>query len=107
MEANLMSDFNRFGDTLTGAMARNVAAWIDSSVASLGVQTFRSASLWWRSPGGSPIYLSAMITDPQASDDELHRELRRVETEWGAKPVSLWDCWAARDLSTKGFKRDW
>ena len=102
-----MSDVNRVEDTPTGAMALNVAAWIDSSVASLGVQTFRSASLWWRKPGGSPIYLSAIITDPQSADDALRMDLREVQTEWGARPVSLWDCWAARDLSAMGFQREW
>ena len=88
-------------------MALNVVAWIDSSVGCLGVQTFRSASLWWRTPGGSPIYLSAIITDPQSADDALLTDLRRVETEWRPRSVSLWDCWAARDLSPMGFRREW
>lgn len=91
----------------TKAMALNVAAWIDSSVLCLGVQTFRTASLWWRKPGGSPIYLSAIVTDPMAADDVLHADLRLVETKWGTEQVSLWDCWAVRDLSGMGFKRQW
>lgn len=102
-----MTDFTRVRDSTTMATALNVAAWIDSSVACLGVQTFRTASLWWRKPGGSPIYLSAIITDPQAADDVLHADLRLVETEWGTKGISLWDCWATRDLTGMGFKRQW
>ena len=102
-----MIHFSKVEDSMTKAMALNVAAWIDSSVACLGVQTFRTASLWWRKPGGSPIYLSAIITDPQATVDTLHTDLRLVETEWGTEQISLWDCWAMRDLSGTGFKRQW
>jgi len=102
-----MAHFRRVEKSSTKAMALNVAAWIDSSVVCLGVQTFRTASLWWRKPGGSPIYLSAIITDPQATDDVLHADLRSVQTEWGTKGISLWDCWAVRDLSGMGFKRQW
>lgn len=58
-------------------------------------------------PGGSPIYLSAIITDPQAADDILDADLRLVKTAWGTGPVSLWDCWAARDLGGLGFRRQW
>jgi len=102
-----MAHFRRVEKSSTKAMALNVAAWIDSSVVCLGVQTFRTASLWWRKPGGSPIYLSAIITDPQVADDVLHSDLRLVETAWGAEGISLWDCWAVRDLSGMGFKRQW
>lgn len=91
----------------TMAMALNVAAWIDSSVVSLGVQTFRTKSLWWRKPGGSPIYLSAVVTDTEESDDVLHADLRLVETEWGTEEISVWDCWAVRDLSDVGYRRIW
>lgn len=73
----------------------------------LGVQTFRTESLWWRKPGGSPIYLSAIITDSQVPDDVLHTDLGLVETEWGTEGISLWDCWAMRNLSGIGFKRQW
>lgn len=100
-------NFRKVENFTTEAMALNVAAWIDSSVVCLGVQTFRTASLWWRKPGGSPIYLSAVITDPQVADDVLHTDLRLVETEWGNDEISLWDCWAAHDLSVIGFKREW
>ena len=102
-----MEHFGNVENSLTKAMALNVAAWIDSSVVCLGVQTFRTESLWWRKPGGSPIYLSAIITDPQVADDVLHRDLRLVETAWGTEGISLWDCWAVRDLSGMGFKRQW
>jgi len=102
-----MAHFRNVENSSTKAMALNVAAWIDSSVVCLGVQTFRTESLWWRKPGGSPIYLSAIVTDPQVADDVLHTDLRLVETEWGAEGISLWDCWAVRDLGGMGFKRQW
>ncbi len=100
-----MGDFRKVDDSSTKAMALNVTAWHDLSVASLGFRTFRNEVLWWRKPGGSPIYLSAIVTDPEAADDVLHSQLRRVETSWGTEKVSLWDCWALRDLSRMGFKR--
>jgi len=102
-----MVHFGKVKNSSTKAMALNVAAWIDSSVVNLGVQTFRTDGLWWRKPGGSPIYLSAIITDPEVSDDVLHADLRLVETEWGTRGISLWDCWAARDLNGMGFERQW
>ena len=102
-----MAHVRNVENSSTKAMALNVAAWIDSSVVCLGVQTFRTESLWWRKPGGSPIYLSAIVTDPQVADDVLHTDLRLVETEWGAEGISLWDCWAVRDLGGMGFKRQW
>ena len=102
-----MADFRGAENSLTRAMALNVAAWIDSSVACLGVQTFRTERLWWRKPGGSPIYLSAIVTDAEAADDVLLADLRFVETAWGTEEISLWDCWAAYDLTEVGFKRQW
>ena len=102
-----MAHFRKVENSPTKAMALNLVAWIDSSVVNLGVQTFRSESLWWRKPGGSPIYLSAIVTDPEVVDDVLHTDLGRVETEWGLDGISLWDCWAVRDLSGMGFKRQW
>ena len=102
-----MAHFGTLESAATKAMALNVAAWIDSSVVCLGVRTFRTESSWWRKPGGSPIYLSAIITDPQVADDVLHTDLRLVETEWGTEEISLWDCWAVRDLGGVGFKRQW
>ncbi len=102
-----MAAFRKADDLWTKAMALNLAAWTDVSVASLGFQTFRNEVVWWRKPGGSPIYLSAIVTDSKAADDVVHSHLRRVETEWGTEEVSLWDCWALRDLSRMGFKRQW
>ncbi len=102
-----MTHFRKVENSSTKAMALNVAAWTDSSVVCLGVHTFRTESLWWRRPGGSPIYLSAIVTDPQATDDVLHADLGLVQTEWGTEGISLWDCWAMRDLSGIGFKRQW
>jgi len=102
-----MAQFRNVENSSTKAMALNVAAWIDSSVVCLGVQTFRTESLWWRKPGGSPIYLPAIITDPEVADDVLHADLRLVQTEWGTEGISLWDCWATRDLSGVGFTRQW
>lgn len=102
-----MAHLRNVDDASTKAMALNVAAWHDSSVACLGVQTFRTACLWWRKPGGSPIYLPAIVTDAEVSDDVLHTELRLVEAEWGTEEISLWDCWAVRDLSRVGFGRMW
>src|SRR3970040_2258008 len=102
-----MAHVRNVENSSTKAMALNVAAWIDSSVVCLGVQTFRTASFWWRKPGVSPIYLSAIITDPQVADDVLHSDLRLVETAWGTEGISLWDCWAVRDLSGVGFTHQW
>ncbi len=101
-----MADSRKVKSSQTKAMALNLAAWSDSSVACLGVQTFRNEVIWWRKPGGSPIYLSAIVTDPEPADDVLHSHLRLVETEWGTEPISLWDCWAERDLSGMGFTRE-
>src|SRR3972149_3032705 len=88
-------------------MALNVAAWIDSSVVNLGVETFQTEGLWGRKPGGSPIYLSAIVTDAEVADDVLHANLRLVEAAWGSEEISLWDCLAVYDLSGLGFKRQW
>ncbi len=100
-----MAGFRAGENFSTKAMALNVAAWHDSSVTCLGVQTFRTACLWWRKPGGSPIYLPAIITDAEVSDDVLHADLRLVEAAWGTEGIALWDCWAVRDLSGAGFRR--
>ena len=102
-----MADLRKAENSSTKAMALNVAAWIDSSVACLGIQTFQSEHLWWRKPGGPPIYLSAIVTDAEAANDVLHADLRVVETAWGTGGISLWDCWAVYDLSGVGFKRQW
>jgi GNAT superfamily N-acetyltransferase len=100
-----MADVRRAGNSSTKAMALNVAAWIDSSVVCLGVQSFRTERLWWRKPGGSPVYLSAIVTAAGSASDVLHADLRVVETAWGTEEISLWDCWAVYDLSRMGFER--
>ena len=102
-----MADVRKAENLATRAMALNVAAWIDSSVVNLGVETFQTEGLWWRKPGGSPIYLSAIVTDAEVADDVLHADLRRVEAAWANEAISLWDCWAIYDLSGLGFKRQW
>ena len=102
-----MADVKKAENSATKAMALNVAAWIDSSVVNLGVETFQTEGLWWRKPGGSPIYLSAIVTDAEVADDVLHANLRLVEAAWGSEEISLWDCWAVYDLSGLGFKRQW
>ncbi len=91
---------------LTAAMARNVVAWTDASVRCFDVPTYHTACLWWRAPGGSPIYLHAAILDAHTPDAILHADLRRAQALWGGG-FSLWDCWATRDLSSLGFTRQW
>lgn len=102
-----MSPLQGLEDASTKAMALNVAAWHDSSVRCLGVQTFRTERLWWREPGGAPIYVSAIITEPYASIDRLRADLAAVQTKWGTEGISVWDCWALHDLSALGFDRQW
>jgi GNAT superfamily N-acetyltransferase len=86
-------------------MALNCSAWTESSVRALGVPAFRTQSLWWRQPGGPPIYLAALILDPHASDQQIIDELNPVHTAWRTSPIDLYDCWATRDLSTVGYER--
>ena len=88
-------------------MALNIVAWTETSVHSLSVETGRSRCLWWRRPGGSPIYLGAAIFAAQVADDELQRDLRQAEAAWGAAGFGLWDCWATRDLGRFGYRRQW
>jgi GNAT superfamily N-acetyltransferase len=92
-------------DATTRAMALNCAAWTESSVRALGVATFRTPSLWWREPGGSPIYLVALIFDPDAPDERIFDELSGVHRAWGASSVLLYDCWATRDVRALGYER--
>ena len=92
-------------DAATRAMALNCSAFTESSVRALGVPAFQTRSLWWRRPGGSPIYLAAVIFDPHAPDQRIFDELNQVHTAWGTSPISLYDCWATRDLSAVGYER--
>ncbi len=89
----------------TRAMALNCSAWTESSVRRLGVPAFQTRSLWWREPGGSPIYLAALIFDPHTPDQRILDELNQVHSAWGTSPILLYDCWATRDLSAVGYER--
>ncbi len=91
--------------TTTRAMALNYATYTGSSVRALGVLSFQSQSLWWRQPGGSPIYLAALILDPHAPDQQILEELDQIHMAWGTSPFDLYDCWATRDLSAVGYER--
>lgn len=102
-----MADVRKAEKWATKAMALNVAAWVDSSVVSLGVETFRTEGLWWRKPGGSPIYLSAIVTDGEVADEVLRADLRPVQAAWSSRAIALWDCWAVHDLTELGFERQW
>lgn len=95
------------GDTMTRAMALNLANWTDSSVKARGVETATTESLWWRQPGDAPIYLTALIFNAQTSDDELFSEVKLVEDAWGTRDFDLWDCCGAHDLSKGGFEQVW
>lgn len=91
--------------SMTHAMALNLAAWHRSSVQALGVQSFYTDTLWWRRPGGSGIYLGAIILDAQTPDDVLLAELNRVRAAWGTESFGIYDGWAIRDLSCIGLKQ--
>ncbi len=82
---------NAAADAATRAMARNVADWHDASVRALGIETFRTDSLWWRLPGGSPIYVGAITLEPDSS--ELRAGLRMVQDAWGAEAAPVYDGW--------------
>lgn len=98
-------------DRLTRAMTRNLATWMDVSVRALGVTTGESDALWWRHPGGSPIYLSAVPLNGDISDGEVAAELAHVQTQWGDEPLNLYECWAKRPLEKFGlthqFQNPW
>lgn len=92
---------------LTAAMIDNVIAWTEASVRGFAVPTYHTACLWWRAPGGSGIYLHAVILDPRAPDATLYADLRQAQAMWQDSDFSLWDCWATRDLSGLGYTRQW
>jgi len=101
------TDRSHTDDAPARGMALNVVAWTEASIRCFGVRTFRTGGLWWRAPGGSPIYLHAAIIDPHAPDAELHANLQHAQTAWAGKGLHIWDCWATRDLSSLGFRRQW
>jgi GNAT superfamily N-acetyltransferase len=94
-------------DSLSGAMALNLAAWTESSARCYGVETGYTPSLWWRRPGGSGIYLTTLIHNAQTPDEELFADLRTVQAAWAPETIYVWDCWATRDLSILGYEQKW
>lgn len=92
-------------DAPTRAMALNCAAWTASSLRALGIAVFQTRSLWWRAPGGSPIYLSALITDPAAPDEQVLAELAQVRAAWGPATLVVDDPASTRDLGALGYTR--
>lgn len=92
-----------FNNAMTRAMALNVADWHTASLRPYGVQCFQNDALWWREPGGSGIYLGAIILDAQAPDDEILAGLEAVKALWGSVDFALYDCYATRDLAGIGF----
>lgn len=76
---------------MTRAMARNVAEWHDASVRAHGIQTHWTDTLWWREPGGSPIYVGAIVLSPET--DNLQATLRPVQDAYGAESPPVYDAW--------------
>lgn len=93
----------------TRAMAFNVADWTDASVRAYGIQTAYTPGLWQRRPGGSPIYLAAVILDMETPDSVILAELSHTRDVWQAAGRETWvyDCGAARDLGRVGFEKQW
>lgn len=89
----------------TKSMALNLADWHRSSVQHFGIQSSYTDSLWWRQPGGSGIYLGAIIHDAQTPDEELFAELQTVKNAWGEQGFEVYDCWGKRDLTPIGFEK--
>ena len=95
------------GYAKTRAMALNLAKWTYTSAGALGVKTSQNDCVWWRVPGGSSIYLGAVIVDGQRDNDAILSEMTAVLAAWGSESFHLYDCWATRDLSPLGFERLW
>ena len=94
-------------DTMTRAMALNLAVWHEISVKPYGIQTFWTESLWWRERGNAPIYLAAIVMDGQTPDNALFSDLQTVQEAWAATTIELYECWGRRDLSEIGFEQRW
>jgi hypothetical protein len=94
-----------YDNSMTRAMAVNLADWHRSSLQGFGVESFYTDGLWWRQPGGSGIYLGAIVIDAQTPDDALFAELNRVQKSWEPAGFGLYDCWATRNLAGIGFDR--
>lgn len=91
--------------SMTRSMALNVTAWTEASVKAYGISTSTTDSIWWRQPGGSPIYLKASTISDHMSDDELYADLSKVVEAWRPNGFGLYDCWASRDLTPLGFEK--
>lgn len=93
----------------TQAMARNLVAWTEVSVRGYGIQTFHAPGLWWRQPGGSGIYLAAVILGDPTPDNLILAEMQKAREAWTAAGLDAWvyDCAATRDLSRLGFESMW
>lgn len=102
---NIHTGQNMHTGTMARAMALNLADWHRSSVQHFGVRNDYTPSLWWRQPGGSGIYLGALIHEGETPDAELFSELRDVQEAWGSQEFELYDCWGTRDLTPIGFRR--
>jgi GNAT superfamily N-acetyltransferase len=96
---------NTITNNLSRSMALNLADWHRSSVQHFGLESYYTPSLWWRQPGGSGIYLGALIHDAQASDEETFAELQAVERVWGTQGFWIYDCWGTRDLTPIDFEQ--
>lgn len=94
---------------MTRAMALNLADWSNASIRAYGIETAYSPGLWWRQPGGSPIYLAAVILDGETPTDLFSATLSGVRDAWNAAGREAWvyDCGAAHDLSSLGFEKLW
>ncbi|MCC6456020.1 MAG: GNAT family N-acetyltransferase [Caldilineaceae bacterium] len=94
-----------YDNTMARSMALNLADWHRASLQGFGVESFYTDALWWRQPGGSGIYLGAIVLDAQTPDETLFAELRTVQQAWELRSFGLYDCWATRDLAGVGFER--
>ena len=92
-------------DTVTQAMALNLADWMSASLHPFAVECFADGALWWRQPGGSGIYLGATNVGKYNTSAEFVKELAKVVAAWGEQEFALYDCWGNCDLAAAGFTR--
>jgi GNAT superfamily N-acetyltransferase len=88
---------------MTRAMALNLIEWMDASLQPFGVHTFRNDSLWQRHPGGSGIYLGAVLIDDQMDTEAIYAAMRDLRELWHGEGFALYDCAATYDLTPVGF----
>jgi GNAT superfamily N-acetyltransferase len=98
---------NAVDGQMTRSMALNLCNWMESSVRWFGVESYSTPALWWRRPGGSGIYLGAVIIDGERPDTELFSDLNAVKDAWQSNELHLYDCWGRYDLSQWGFVQQW